>query len=259
MLLAFVYLTDAMFVYFMLGCNILVITLSIYEWGRLSNFTTTSQLLTYIVCLWALIAAIVAFKPEIAYPFLLFIAILWVIISAIFMTKFSIAKAMWSKPEVRILLGIVTIAPVPVAFYWILQLPDIKLIVMYLFIIVSSNDIGAFFVGKAIGRRKLAPQISPNKTLEGALGGIFISTLMAIAFAFLISAFDKYDWLLFIILSVFLNITAIFGDLWESTIKRLAKVKDSGNILPGHGGIMDRFDSTIALIPALALILYWPK
>jgi len=107
------------------------------------------------------------------------------------------------------------------------------------------TDIGAYFVGKYYGKIKLAPRISPNKTVEGALGGITVSFIFVITITLYINVFNG----LWLIYAVLLPFVAIVGDLFESAIKRAAGVKDSGNIIPGHGGILDRFDSLLFTIP----------
>jgi len=109
------------------------------------------------------------------------------------------------------------------------------------FLIVAS-DIGSYFIGKSFGKTSLSP-ISPSKTIEGLVGGISCSTLLAIFFAFLMN----WENPLFvgIIYGISISLMALVGDLIESMMKRDAKIKDSGNFLPGHGGILDRIDSYI--------------
>ena len=107
---------------------------------------------------------------------------------------------------------------------------------LWLLVIVSMTDIGAYAVGKSIGKTKFS-ETSPNKTMEGVLGGIIVATASATFVGLSIVDF----WIAFII-SFMVSVTSIFGDLFESSLKRSAGVKDSGNILPGHGGMLDRID-----------------
>jgi len=109
---------------------------------------------------------------------------------------------------------------------------------LWLLIIVAFTDVGAFFVGKSIGKTKFSPT-SPNKTLEGVIGGVFFATLAGSAFA-LYKDLDTPT--IVIIVSWITAIASIFGDLFESYLKREAGVKDSGTLLPGHGGVLDRLD-----------------
>lgn len=120
-------------------------------------------------------------------------------------------------------------------------------------------DTSAYFAGKRLGKRKLAPKVSPGKTIEGAQGGIIAGVIWMIVTGFYENSFsyalvDKYGWILMIIISVFLAALSIVGDLFESLLKRRSKVKDSSNLLPGHGGVYDRIDALYPVAP-LALIL----
>lgn len=120
------------------------------------------------------------------------------------------------------------------------------------------NDTGAYSVGKWIGSVKLAPSISPGKTVEGTAGGIIICVLTAIVVNLIFSSPLSVIWT--IIFALLIGISAVSGDLFESSIKRGIGVKDSGSILPGHGGIMDRFDSLFFVFPVayyLTIIYYF--
>ena len=118
-------------------------------------------------------------------------------------------------------------------------------LVLWAFIVTWSADIGAFFTGRAFGGPKLAPSISPNKTISGLVGGVIAATLLAGLWA---RANDLS--MVWLILAPLFALAAAAGDLFESWMKRKAGVKDSGNLLPGHGGILDRLDG---LIPVAAL------
>ncbi|CAN5758398.1 phosphatidate cytidylyltransferase [soil metagenome] len=125
---------------------------------------------------------------------------------------------------------------------WYLTLPMLAII---------ASDVGAYVFGKLFGRRKLAPQLSPNKTLEGAFGGLGLAILIVTATAYGLEYWrsiqvDLYDAILF---SVLVASAAQLGDLFESLIKRWAGVKDAGGLLPGHGGVLDRIDSMLFAVP----------
>lgn len=130
---------------------------------------------------------------------------------------------------------------------------------MYLFLLVWGADSGAYFVGRKLGRRKMAPHVSPNKSVEGLLGGL-VTTMIIVFFVqsyYLNLTMTQHA--LFFILSVITVFGSVQGDLFESMIKRRAGVKDSGRILPGHGGILDRIDSLLAAAPIFATGLYLLK
>ncbi len=110
----------------------------------------------------------------------------------------------------------------------------------YLGIVIASNDTGAYFVGRVVGGTKLAPMISPAKTVSGAVGGWLFGTVTGTIYWMI---FTPSPWWLGLLLSAILGVAGQVGDLTESAIKRLFRVKDSGDIIPGHGGFMDRLDS----------------
>ena len=125
-------------------------------------------------------------------------------------------------------------------------------VVLWLLAWIFSADIGAYFAGRAFGRLKLAPRISPGKTWEGAIGGVLLGMLVGAAGAV---AFEVPVWPA-VCFGMALTAVSIVGDLTESLFKRGAGLKDSGGLLPGHGGVLDRIDSVTAAAPLFALALY---
>jgi phosphatidate cytidylyltransferase len=119
--------------------------------------------------------------------------------------------------------------------------------------ITACSDSGAYFVGKAMGKKKLCPNISPNKTVEGAVGGVLCGITGAVFFALLL--LPTVNWLFLIGSAFFLAIVGIAGDLTESIIKRGTATKDSGHCLAGHGGVLDRVDSLLFVCPSLYYLL----
>lgn len=124
--------------------------------------------------------------------------------------------------------------------------------ILYVFLIIWATDTGAYFFGKAFGKRKLWPEISPNKTVEGAVGGILLACLVGVIFQLLSPIATSV--LAIIGVTVLASVFGQVGDLVESAFKRYYGVKDSGNLLPGHGGILDRFDSMLFVLPILHFI-----
>ena len=125
--------------------------------------------------------------------------------------------------------------------------------VVLMFTAILLTDIGAYYIGRHFGKHKLAQVISPNKTIEGSLGGIFF----AVAGAFIVGYFIDLQWYLSIIAGLLCTVFAQLGDLSESLIKRDAGVKDSGDSLPGHGGFLDRTDSFVFTIPIMYYFCYY--
>ena len=123
--------------------------------------------------------------------------------------------------------------------------PDGLALLLWVFLVTWATDIGAYFAGRRFGKRKLAPSISPNKTVEGLWGGVFAAGVFGAAWVWATSL----DPVLFLLAPIF-AVAAQGGDLFESRMKRQAGVKDSGNWLPGHGGLLDRLDG---LVPVAVL------
>lgn len=139
-----------------------------------------------------------------------------------------------------------------VSLIWIrLVEPDNQFpkLLLWAFIVTWATDIGAYFVGKAIGRNKLAPSISPGKTIEGLIGGVVIAALLGGAWVW----DQQLGRALFVAAPLF-ALAAQAGDLFESWIKRTAGVKDSSHILPGHGGVLDRLDGLVPVAVLTALL-----
>ncbi|MDR0453210.1 MAG: phosphatidate cytidylyltransferase [Deferribacteraceae bacterium] len=148
--------------------------------------------------------------------------------------------------------------PMMFSFIWLLrELPNGSLWLFYLFVAIWASDIFAYFVGSKIGRRKIIPKISPKKSLEGFIAGITGGTGLAILFYCLfIAGSDRVPFIMIIIMSVDIVAAGILGDLFESMMKRNAQIKDSGALIPGHGGILDRIDSILFAAPVLYVYLY---
>jgi phosphatidate cytidylyltransferase len=125
--------------------------------------------------------------------------------------------------------------------------------IVYVFLVIWATDTGAYFFGRAFGKKKLWPKISPNKTVEGAIGGVILACIVAIIFH-VFSPIQHHSMLVMVLVTVLASIFGQIGDLVESAFKRHYGVKDSGDILPGHGGILDRFDSMLFVLPVLHFI-----
>lgn len=129
-------------------------------------------------------------------------------------------------------------------------------VMMSLLLLSWANDSGAYGIGSRIGKTPLAPHISPKKTWEGAIGGSIITLLTTVLCANFMTNFEVADW---IVLSVIVVILGSLGDLVESLFKRSLQIKDSGKLLPGHGGLLDRFDGFIFIMPFVSAYLFWIK
>ena len=123
-------------------------------------------------------------------------------------------------------------------------------LIVWAFAVAWSVDTGAYFAGRAWGRNKLAPRASPAKTWEGVAGGMGAGLAVGLILAWGLDLGPLAEWG---IVAVGMSVVAVFGDLFESVVKRVSGAKDSGALLPGHGGVLDRIDSTIAVVPLFAL------
>ena len=156
----------------------------------------------------------------------------------------------WYGHKLAVMGVVILTASITAMFYLWQQSPWWLL---YVFLLVWCADSGAYFVGRKFGRRKMAPNVSPNKSMEGLAGGIVTGLLVVIAISIFKLQLTGTALATFVTLSVVTILASVLGDLFESMLKRRADVKDSGTILPGHGGILDRIDSLLSAMPIFAL------
>lgn len=165
---------------------------------------------------------------------------------AFLMAKIMGAAAIWTSA------GVLYLSLPMLAMVWLRSVPQVGLtMLLWLIFVVWATDIMAYFVGRKIGGRRLAPSISPGKTWAGLWGGMAGAAVVGAAFAFFVGPFRLLP---SIILAAGLACVAQFGDLVESALKRQAGVKDSGRLIPGHGGLFDRLDGLLFAAPVLALV-----
>lgn len=178
-------------------------------------------------------------------------AIFWIALAPLWMQRGVATRERWLLRPV----GVLALLPAALAM---IALPPLELLL--LFGLVWVADTAAYATGRAIGRRKLAPAISPGKTWEGAAGALVCVQAYAIACAVTVPQFAAHvrgmAWLPYLGAAALLWAVSIVGDLFESALKRQAAVKDSGSLLPGHGGVLDRIDSAAAVLPVGALLLH---
>ncbi len=154
--------------------------------------------------------------------------------------------------------GQVLILPTLLCLAVLQAMPDGPLRVLFILFLVFAADVGAYLAGRNLGRRKLAAAVSPGKTVEGAIGGLVLCGLWALAAGSTVFHIETGNQLLkLVVLSLCVGAFSIVGDLTESMFKRMSGVKDSGTLLPGHGGLLDRVDSIVAAVPLMTLGLHW--
>ena len=155
---------------------------------------------------------------------------------------------------VSFITAIVSITTGWFALSWMRMQADGSWLILLLLLIVWAADTGAYFAGKTFGKKKLAPNISPGKTTAGLLGGLIAAPLIALLAVYLMPI-EGFDHLWLILISLVTALVSVGGDLLISLHKRTSGFKDSGNLLPGHGGVLDRVDSLLAAAPFFALAL----
>lgn len=226
-----------------------------WEWADLSGYPPPARM-AYVALLGLMLLTVagLAGLPG-ATRLILLVGVLFWVAALVWVARYQSGRAppMLKARVVLSLSGILVLVPAWAALYALHRGgaggPELVLVLMLL---VWSADIGAFFAGRRFGRRKLATHVSPGKTVEGVLGGLALAALVLAAYA----AFrvEHVGWVGgLMVLGLVTVMASVLGDLWESLIKRLAGRKDSGMLLPGHGGALDRIDSLTAAAPVFVL------
>lgn len=232
------------------------------EWGRLTSLDTPTVETVFIAAYIAIVALLWWGRDGM-------LAQLWLNVAAIFWVVVFVALRHYRQttnhiPRWQRLLSISGLLLLPAAWTAFVALHNIHPgWVLYIMMLCGLADSFAFLFGKMFGRHKLAPELSPGKTIEGAVGGLFSVLVFSLLVSVFWQSFSGVQIVAFVGLSLFVGLISIEGDLFESLIKREAGQKDSGRILPGHGGILDRFDSHIAASPifylGLKAVLAWTQ
>ena len=216
-------------------------------------------------CLYALFClAVILFLLGMQNATWQFALLLLSVIFWFFVAPFILAKGInLSLQKLRPFYVVLGLILLPATWFSLVFLRELGLVfLLTTMALVWIADIGAYFVGKALGKRKLAVQISPGKSVEGAIGGLVLSygyaLLCVLYLPFESSLFGawaiRFGWVPMFLMVTVLVAFSIFGDLFESQLKRLAGVKDSSHLLPGHGGVLDRVDALIPTMPIAALL-----
>lgn len=175
----------------------------------------------------------------------------WVL-GALAVKTYPHSAAWWGRREWRALIGAMAVLPTWWALIYLLHLPQGRGLIIFVIALVAAADVGAYAVGRRFGRRKLAPRVSPGKSFEGFWGGLGCVLLFALA-VWLLAWHDRIDVIAMAAIAIATGLASVIGDLVESMVKRHRGIKDSGRILPGHGGMLDRLDSLCAAVPIFAL------
>lgn len=250
--------------YFSLLASVLFFLAS-REWGRFSKptsglFFAISFLMVMLVSYY--FAPLQSILHGVIEPLVwgvLCLAAIWWLLALRMIIRYPGHESWWQhRAWVHWLFGLSTLLP----FFWSLLLlrgykfqTDIgagSWALLFVMSLVWVADTGAYFTGRALGSRKLLPAVSPNKTVEGLLGGVGAATLLAVVVTVKTHTSMQQS-IAIIISSVLAVLASVLGDLTESLFKRMAGIKDSGSLLPGHGGVLDRIDSLTAALPVFVI------
>lgn len=219
-----------------------------WEWSNLMGLTRISSRLLYLfIMLFVFFNAL--FIPV---TLILTVSFIWWILATLLIVIYPKAPGWGSGYLWRGVMGIFVLLPCWVAINYIRNQDQGISALIFLFILIWGADTAAYFAGKKWGKTKLAPAVSPGKTIQGAIGAFSFSILFTML-ALLFSHVSLHSWLWTILLSMLTVGFSIIGDLFESMLKRQVNIKDSGSLLPGHGGLLDRIDSLTAAAPIFAL------
>jgi phosphatidate cytidylyltransferase len=219
-----------------------------WEWSALMQLRRTSQRVAYLM-LMLFCAYAVLFIPVV---YLLSLAFVWWVLAALLVTSYPQGVSYWQHHFTRGAMGALILIPCWGAVNFIRNQHEGLFILFYLFALIWGADIAAYFAGKQWGKNKLLPEVSPGKSWQGFIAALLYGVLFAAVFSWFAGvSVGVLFWAL--LLSIMTISFSVIGDLTESMIKRLVGVKDSGTILPGHGGLLDRIDSLTAAAPTFAL------
>jgi phosphatidate cytidylyltransferase len=243
------------------GLTLLLIAAGAWEWGRLNGLAMRGALRVAAVCVMLCLYAWHARWAYAAPTYLWHITgASWVLLAA-WLIRHGVARWALISRALRLVVGVLALWLTWLALYQA-KVMGVNFLLSLLFLVWMA-DIAAYFSGRAFGRRKLAPAISPGKSWEGVWGGmvgvllmagvwIWVDTQYAVDSASLYTRLQSRGWPFLVLATLFLTLMSVAGDLVESLVKRSAGMKDSSQLLPGHGGVLDRVD---ALLPALPLAL----
>jgi len=259
--------------YFALALGV-VVTLGVWEWTQFARlkqdvwrFVITAIAGTFLF-LWIYSQADYLNAGRVfegyAEPLLLAAVVWWILVTSQ-VISYPKSAALWGKSVLlQLIFAFLTLIPFLIGVL-LLRLNQYAvdqyhgfILLMYVFVLVWAADSGAYFAGRKFGKRKLAPKVSPGKSWEGVVGGLITACIFAFVFLQLSkdSLIGNASASSFVVLSVATVAISVLGDLTESMFKRESGIKDSSNLIPGHGGILDRIDSLTAAVPFFAYFYF---
>ena len=237
-----------------------VVCLGGWEWARLAGWQSSVARAMFVVLLGCVLAALFTYaelrsvpRREQVQP-ILGVACLWWSFALLWVKSYPASAVLWHSRVVRSAMGLMILGCAWLAAVYLLAFPRGGLLLVVMVLIVVATDVGAYFAGTHFGRHKLAVQVSPAKTWEGFWGGVASASLLAIVLWSLLPGRMAHIGLAAVVAVVVATaLASVVGDLTVSMVKRESGVKDSGSLLPGHGGLLDRLDSLCSAAPVFAL------
>ncbi|NYT72654.1 phosphatidate cytidylyltransferase [Halomonas sp. QX-2] len=227
----------------------LMVLLATWEWANLAGVTRAAQR-AQLVAVMAVLMLVMWLAGAAASIWPLWFSAAGWLVNLYWVTRYPAAGEQWQATVRRLAMGLWVLLPCWVGFN---VLRDIGMAwLLFVLLLVWCADIGAYFVGRHWGKRKLAPHVSPGKSWEGVYGGLAATTILAILFALWLPL-GLVGGITLILITAVVTLASVLGDLLESMLKRHRNIKDSSQLLPGHGGVLDRIDSLTAAIPLFAL------
>lgn len=231
----------------------LVVIMAAWEWAGLAGCSRSISRSLYVGLIAGsglILGWLLAWTAQQQHLQMLFVAsTVWWGLALLWVQGFPSSAVIWGSSPVRLIMGWFVLVPAWLAFLYLRSQPAGAWLVLMVVFTVAAADIGAYFSGRAFGRIKLAKNVSPGKTWEGVVGGLLFAVMLAAA----VNVFwIRGGWLSLLVIVVPTVLVSVLGDLLESMVKRHQGVKDSGSLLPGHGGFMDRIDGLVAAAPVFA-------
>ncbi|MGI1678531.1 MAG: phosphatidate cytidylyltransferase [Cellvibrionaceae bacterium] len=238
-----------------------------WEWGQFPRFSNAQRIIyAFIVSIISALLFMWAssdlnasdggklFVDREKIVWLVGLAFAWWLLAVVLVKAYPSGVSLWNNRWTQSLIGVFVLVPTLLGLIFLHQQSNGPWLIMIVVACVVCADTGAYFVGRAFGKNKLAPNVSPGKSKEGFYGGFVCSVIFAVILAISLGAVDTNAnwWVLAMIVPA--SLVSVLGDLLESMFKRERGIKDSGKILPGHGGVLDRIDSISAAVPVFTLV-----
>ena len=233
-------------IYWRVFINIAVL-IGFWEWLKFCRITQISEQIGSFV-VFMIVSALLQSKFVPLFVLVPSLCVLW---GVLFLFTLSEAIEFLHQKIIKLVIGIIILSSACLFVIELKELSNGPLWILLFMVCVWAADVGAYFVGKRFGKTKLAPKVSPGKTVEGLLGGVALAMLLCVPVIFYYFSSEQA---LLLLLTVGITVlVSVLGDLFESKMKRFAELKDSSQILPGHGGVLDRIDSLLSGAPFFML------